>query len=50
MADGAGGGPQLVSCTTTVGPVDLIVRPDWAPLGAAHFLELVQHGFFDMNL
>ena len=51
MGDGgAASGPQLVRCTTTVGPVEIIVRPDWAPLGAAHFLRLVENGFFDMNL
>ena len=32
---------------TTKGDIVLAVHPDWSPLGAAHFLELVQAGFYD---
>ena len=28
-------------------PIDIIVRPEWAPLGAARFLDLVDHRYFD---
>ena len=31
-----------VKCTTTVGDIDVVVEPSWAPLGAARFLELVR--------
>lgn len=31
---------------TTKGPVDVLVHPDWAPLGAERFRELVAGGFF----
>mmetsp|Transcript_8573 Transcript_8573/g.11315 ORF Transcript_8573/g.11315 Transcript_8573/m.11315 type:complete len:385 (+) Transcript_8573:153-1307(+) len=32
---------------TTTGRVVIETRPAWAPIGAAHFHELVQHGFYD---
>ncbi|WP_455382750.1 peptidylprolyl isomerase [Salinispira pacifica] len=32
--------------TTTKGPVKLDVHPQWAPLGAARFRELVDSGFY----
>lgn len=32
---------------TTKGDIVLEVHPDWAPVGAAHFLELVKAGFYD---
>jgi cyclophilin family peptidyl-prolyl cis-trans isomerase len=32
---------------TTKGDVVLAVHPDWSPVGAAHFLELVRLGFYD---
>ncbi|CAK0812234.1 unnamed protein product [Prorocentrum cordatum] len=31
-----------VRLDTTVGVIDLIIRPDWAPYGARRFLELAQ--------
>jgi len=33
-----------VRLDTTVGSIDIIVRPDWAPLGTRRFLELAQSG------
>mmetsp|Transcript_106321 Transcript_106321/g.195184 ORF Transcript_106321/g.195184 Transcript_106321/m.195184 type:complete len:652 (+) Transcript_106321:35-1990(+) len=36
-----------VRLETTVGVMDIIIRPDWAPLGAKRFLELVAAG--DLN-
>jgi peptidyl-prolyl cis-trans isomerase A (cyclophilin A) len=35
-----------VVCETTKGEVDIVVEPDWSPLGAARFLQLVDDGFF----
>ncbi|MCH7472220.1 peptidylprolyl isomerase [bacterium] len=32
---------------TTKGAIVLAVHADWAPIGAAHFLELVEAGFYD---
>mmetsp|Transcript_27637 Transcript_27637/g.49315 ORF Transcript_27637/g.49315 Transcript_27637/m.49315 type:complete len:252 (-) Transcript_27637:125-880(-) len=37
----------LVECETTVGNFTAEVHPEWAPLGAARFLGLVESGFFD---
>lgn len=36
-----------VTLETTKGNIVLEVHPDWSPLGAAHFLELVNAGFYD---
>eukprot|EP00929_Paragymnodinium_shiwhaense_P043990 TRINITY_DN22572_c0_g1_i1.p1 TRINITY_DN22572_c0_g1~~TRINITY_DN22572_c0_g1_i1.p1 ORF type:complete len:785 (-),score=161.87 TRINITY_DN22572_c0_g1_i1:115-2469(-) len=36
-----------VRLETTVGPIDIIVRPDWAPNGTRRFLELAASG--DLN-
>lgn len=40
-------GVTLVDLDTTTGPVVLEVHDDWAPNGAARFLELVEVGFYD---
>lgn len=37
---------ETVSCQTTKGTFELEVYPEWAPLGAKHFLELVSTGFY----
>ena len=36
-----------VTLKTTAGDLRVRVRPDWAPLGAARFRELVESGFLD---
>eukprot|EP00931_Biecheleriopsis_adriatica_P061045 TRINITY_DN3668_c1_g1_i1.p1 TRINITY_DN3668_c1_g1~~TRINITY_DN3668_c1_g1_i1.p1 ORF type:complete len:635 (+),score=168.31 TRINITY_DN3668_c1_g1_i1:90-1994(+) len=36
-----------VRLDTTVGPIDIIVRPDWAPHGTRRFLELASAGDLD---
>jgi len=36
-----------VRLDTTVGPIDIIVRPDWAPHGARRFLDLATAGDLD---
>lgn len=36
----------VVKCITTKGPIAIVVRPEWAPLGAARFLELVRSKFY----
>merc|ERR1740123_1809338 len=36
-----------VRLDTTVGDIDIIVRPDWAPHGARRFLELANSGDFN---
>lgn len=37
---------ELVACETTAGSLHLQLRPEWAPAGVTHFLELVNDGFF----
>ena len=46
MAD-TGTGVITVVLETTKGEIALAVHPEWAPVGAAHFVELVQSGFYD---
>jgi cyclophilin family peptidyl-prolyl cis-trans isomerase len=36
-----------VELNTTRGKIVLAVHPEWSPLGAAHFLELVKAGFYN---
>ena len=36
----------LISCQTTAGPLLIEVHSSWAPLGAKHFLELVEDQFY----
>ena len=36
-----------VVLTTTKGDIVLAVHPEWSPLGAAHFIELVKAGFYN---
>mmetsp|Transcript_35751 Transcript_35751/g.68590 ORF Transcript_35751/g.68590 Transcript_35751/m.68590 type:complete len:242 (+) Transcript_35751:105-830(+) len=38
--------PVLVKCLTTRGPMRIQVHPDWAPIGAERFLDLVRSDFF----
>lgn len=35
-----------VTCETTKGRIDIVVQPEWSPLGAARFLQLVDDGHF----
>ena len=43
----AGGGTEIkVLCSTTKGDIVIAVYPDWAPLGAARFIELVKDNFY----
>lgn len=39
-----------VKCTTTKGDITIAVYPEWAPLGAAHFIELVNDNFYTGSL
>ena len=39
-----------VHCSTSKGHLEIEVRPDWSPLGAARFLRLVRAGFFTNNV
>jgi len=39
-----------VKCLTTAGPLQMVIRRDWAPLGAARFLEMVESGFFESRV
>lgn len=38
--------PVKVQCKTTKGDMTIVVEPDWSPLGAARFLQMVDAGFF----
>jgi cyclophilin family peptidyl-prolyl cis-trans isomerase len=40
----------VVECRTTQGNFAIEVRPDWAPLGAQRYLQLVESGFFTNNV
>lgn len=39
--------PVFVVFETTKGEMLLEVHPEWSPLGAAHFIELVKAGYYD---
>jgi len=36
----------IVECVTTKGNVDIVIEPDWSPIGVQRFLTLVDDGFF----
>jgi len=36
-----------VHCNTTKGVIDIDVHPEWAPIGAEHFLRLVRAGYWN---
>lgn len=40
----------LVECQTTKGPLHIAVHPTWAPLGAAHFLDMVESEYFSSKV
>ena len=40
----------LVTCTTTVGYLHILVHPAWAPIGAAHFLDMVNTKYFSSKV
>jgi cyclophilin family peptidyl-prolyl cis-trans isomerase len=40
-------GTTTVVLVTTKGDIEIEVHPEWSPLGAAHFLELVNAKFYD---
>lgn len=50
-SDSAAGAPapelQYVLLETTAGDIVLEVHPEWAPIGSAHFIDLVERGFYD---
>mmetsp|Transcript_10364 Transcript_10364/g.19626 ORF Transcript_10364/g.19626 Transcript_10364/m.19626 type:complete len:207 (+) Transcript_10364:41-661(+) len=39
-----------VLCKTSVGDIEITLRPDWSPSGAARFAELVDDNFFENML
>jgi peptidyl-prolyl cis-trans isomerase A (cyclophilin A) len=41
---------SLVCCTTTKGPISILVHYHWAPLGVTRFLEMVQAGYFSTRV
>ena len=44
-------GPRvLVCCATTAGPLNIAVHPNWAPLGAKRFLDMVESGHFSTRV
>lgn len=45
------GGPlHLVCCTTTKGPLNILVHEKWAPNGAQQFVKMVQTGYFSSTV
>lgn len=45
-----GGKLSLVCCQTTVGPLSIVAHHKWAPLGAAHFMDMVLSGYFNSGV
>ena len=45
----AGGNLTLVCCETTKGPWNIVVHHRWAPIGAEHFISMVQKGHFSAD-
>ncbi len=43
---GLGGEVIEVGCSTTKGDIVISVYPQWAPLGAERFIQLVQDDFY----
>jgi peptidyl-prolyl cis-trans isomerase A (cyclophilin A) len=43
----AADGSTVVVLDTTKGVIEITVRPEWAPIGAEHFLKLVKDKFYD---
>ncbi len=41
---------SLVCCETTAGPLSVAVHENWAPLGAARFLSMVQNNYFSSKI
>lgn len=41
---------SLVKCQTSQGDLTIRIRPDWGPLGAEHFMQQVEAGFFTQNV
>lgn len=39
-------GHTIVTCTTSKGPIAIEVIPEWSPLGAKRFLDLVKDNFY----
>lgn len=46
MNEGKPGGPEVV-LETTKGNIVLRLHPEWSPFGVAHFMGLVEAGFYD---
>ncbi len=46
MTNGTPAGPTVVF-ETTKGNIVLSVHPEWSPLGAVHFMELINSGFYN---
>mmetsp|Transcript_54370 Transcript_54370/g.117687 ORF Transcript_54370/g.117687 Transcript_54370/m.117687 type:complete len:435 (-) Transcript_54370:129-1433(-) len=44
---GKAGGVEVVECKTTEGTILIEVHPEWSPLGAARFLDLVRDKYLD---
>jgi peptidyl-prolyl cis-trans isomerase A (cyclophilin A) len=45
-----GGHVSLVCCHTTKGPMSLLLHENWAPLGVARFLDMVNNDYFRSNV
>ena len=45
-----GGKVTLVCCQTTKGPMNIVARHKWAPLGAARFILMVTQGYFQSGV
>jgi cyclophilin family peptidyl-prolyl cis-trans isomerase len=39
----------LVCCQTTKGNLNLLLHHKWAPLGVAHYLDMVAAGYFSAS-
>lgn len=45
-----GGKLSLVCCETTKGNLAMVVHHKWAPIGAAHFMDMIRDNYFDSTV
>jgi cyclophilin family peptidyl-prolyl cis-trans isomerase len=45
-----GGKLSMVCCNTTKGHLTIVAHHKWAPIGAAHFIDMVKGGYFDSGV
>jgi cyclophilin family peptidyl-prolyl cis-trans isomerase len=41
---------HLMCCETTKGSFNILLHSAWAPIGVAHLLEMLEHGYFEQDI